>query len=1193
MGRFTGATASRTLDLDLVPDHVDPAGPRAQRSPFAWLDGEREFGPRKSGLFETSALGASITLSSLQVDTDSASLTMRCGCASCVEAAAKAQAQAEKVAQGEAAWDAWYAANPGGETALLDDIKDGPTDVSPGSTYHVLDAQEGDSHSSQIDAPGDQDWYLVELSGGQSYKFTLTPADTSGTPGVSPDLLIEIYDSAGTLIQSYDSGSWGADEVATFTPGADGTFYINVKGWTPADFGGYTITAEINNDPGTTTGPLASINWGGDDNRVDTGNYTADGKMIIKVYFSQTGDLPYGSVDDPVVGLTWEEWAKEAAYQAFECYENIINVVFQEVSSEAEADFILAATASAPVILGRMRPPGEANAGLGEFNVLASTWNEEGLAQGAYMYVTLIHELGHGMGLAHPHDTGGGSEVMQGVTGDLATGYTYGAFDLNQGIYTTMSYNDGWDQAPHGGSNADGYGYQGTLMGLDVAMLQIKYGANTSFNSTDTVYALPTVNQAGTFYSCIWDTGGTDWIIAGAGIDVMIDLRPATLQYEAGGGGWVSYAAGIHGGFTIANGVVIENAVGGAGADTIIGNTAANWLFGGLDNDTIDGGDGDDRIEGGDGDDILTGGLGFDFVDYTEATAGVSVQLALTTAQDTGGAGVDTLLGFEAVRGSDFSDNLRGTNSANSLLGEDGDDTLDGEGGADSLAGGAGLDKLLGGTGDDSLGGDAGNDQLFGEAGIDSLLGGDGDDLLDGGDGADALNGGAGFDTAYYRTATAAVTVNLTTGVHAGFAAGDTFTSIERFILGKFNDAFTGSGDADKAYGQEGDDSLSGAGGADNLFGDAGADTLNGDGGDDVLEGGAGGDAHNGGDGFDRASYQYALAAVSLNLATGIHTGEAAGDTFSSIERITLSRFNDGFAGSGGDDRAEGQDGNDVLSGAGGADLLYGNNGTDTLNGEAGIDKLIGGAGNDTLDGGTEADTLYGEAGADTLLGGFGDDVLEGGAGADSYNGGDGVDAASFRLSSSAVSINLSSGVHTGDATGDTFVSVERFMLTAQADTFVGSSGADRAEGMGGNDTLSGGSGIDYLLGGDGIDTLNGDADGDKLFGDAGNDVLNGGFGKDQLYGGAGNDTLSGGGTLELDHFIVTSTGFGADIVVDFQNGVDKIRVLGVAGWDDFSDVSVSSNGSGWAVITFSDGSTITLEGVASGQVDASDFLWI
>ena len=88
---------------------------------------------------------------------------------------------------------------------------------------------------------------------------------------------------------------------------------------------------------------------------------------------------------------------------------------------------------------------------------------------------------------------------------------------------------------------------------------------------------------------------GIDQIVYSGARDTNIDLRAATLHYEYGGAGWMSYATGIYGGFTIANGVTIENAAyAGSGNDMLIGNDVANIL---------DGGAGADRMEGGGGDD--------------------------------------------------------------------------------------------------------------------------------------------------------------------------------------------------------------------------------------------------------------------------------------------------------------------------------------------------------------------------------------------------------------------------------------------------------------------------------------------------------------------------------------------------------------------------------------------------------------
>jgi len=999
-----------------------------------------------------------------------------------------------------------------GETALLDDIADDNT------TTHVLDAQEGDSVHSQIDTPMDQDWFLVELSATNSYKFIMTPDDQSGDPG-SPDLLIEIFDASGTLIQTYDSGSFGAAETATFTPGADGTYYVSVRGWTPADIGGYTLTAEINNDGGAGAGtPLAAINWGGDANRVDTGNYDANGAMIIKVYFSQTGDLPYGSPDDPVVGLTWDDFAKEGMYQAFECYENIINVVFQEVATQEEADFILAATATAPVILGRMRPPNEPNEGLGEFNVLASTWTEEGTAQGAYMYITFIHELGHGMGLAHPHDTGGGSEVMSGVSGDLATGYTYGDFGLNQGIWTTMSYNDGWQTAPHGNTDSDDYGYQGTLMALDVAMLQIKYGANTTYNNTDTVYALPTDNLAGTFYSTIWDTGGTDWIIAGAAVDCVIDLRPATLEYEEGGGGFVSYEAGTYGGFTIAAGVVIENAIGGAGEDLMTGNTANNWLMGGLGDDEIDGGDGDDRISGGADDDSLTGGDGTDTLDYDDASAGVTVNMKLTTAQNTIGAGIDTVVGFENLIGSDHNDTLTGSHGVN------------------EIDAGAGADTVYGMKGDDDLDG------------------GDGNDIVNGGEGADVMRGGLGDDWLYVDNASDSIVEVAGQGAADRVLSGLSFTldaAAEVEILSTLSVSsstainLTGNGFGQTIYGNAAINTLDGQDGADMLFGYGGADNLIGGGGNDSLDGGVGVDTAVGGLGDDTYTVDNAsdvivevdgegtadkvLSFVNYTLAAGVAVESLIAGSYSSTAAMNLTGNEFG-------QEIRGNQGANVLTGNGGADRLFGYNGVDTLTGGEGDDYIDGGAGIDTAAGGTGSDRYYVDNTADVVT-------------------------------------ELA-----GEGAGDRVLASTHYTLSASAEI----------EHLSTWDTASAGN--INLTGNDFGQLIQGNAGANTLTGGGGADTLRGHNGDDILVGGTGNDTLTGGSGE--DQYLFNAGSFGADTVTDFANGPDEIRFSGIAGVDDFSDLSISANGSGWAVITLPDGSTITLTGVTTGQVDASDFVF-
>src|SRR6185503_4030864 len=97
-----------------------------------------------------------------------------------------------------------------------------------------------------------------------------------------------------------------------------------------------------------------------------------------------------------------------------------------------------------------------------------------------------------------------------------------------------------------------------------------------------------------------------------------------------------------------------------------------------------------DTLEGDGGNNVLNGGAGIDTLSYEHATAGVTVNLALTVAQNTSGAGTDTLSSFENLTGSAFNDVLTGSTAANVLTGGAGNDTLNGGVGNDTLEGGSG-----------------------------------------------------------------------------------------------------------------------------------------------------------------------------------------------------------------------------------------------------------------------------------------------------------------------------------------------------------------------------------------------------------------------------------------------------------------------------------------------------------------------
>ena len=328
-------------------------------------------------------------------------------------------------------------------------------------------------------------------------------------------------------------------------------------------------------------------------------------------------------------------------------------------------------------------------------------------------------------------------------------------------------------------------------------------------------------------------------LIGGAGADILESFSAdgGTASYEtAEAGVRVSLSDNASFGTGDAEGDVF------IGIDTVIGSDFSDIFQGSDGDDTFIGGAGNDRLFGGDGADTFDGGEGRDLVIYSRSSEGINVNLA--TGRSLGGqAEGDTLINVEAVQGSQFRDIIRGDDSNNLLSGLGGNDTLFGGAGNDSLVGGAGRDVLFGGEGSDFLGGGTGNDVLRGDAGADRLAGGEGNDLLIGGAGPDTLQGGDGFDTADYRSATAAVTVNLSNSrMQSGDATGDTFSSVERILASSFDDSVTGGATGDILVGLDGNDTLMGMGGNDSLSGGAGDDTLQGGDGRDFLTGGAGND---------------------------------------------------------------------------------------------------------------------------------------------------------------------------------------------------------------------------------------------------------------------------------------------------------------------------------------------------------------
>jgi Ca2+-binding RTX toxin-like protein len=176
-----------------------------------------------------------------------------------------------------------------------------------------------------------------------------------------------------------------------------------------------------------------------------------------------------------------------------------------------------------------------------------------------------------------------------------------------------------------------------------------------------------------------------------------------------------------------------DNDTDDSAGDDYLGSSDDDILSGSTGDDTLDAGDGDDDVYGGDGDDVIIGGddggddvydggVGHDTLEYSSATAGLSVNLKAGIAKamagnGDAGIGTDRLVNIENVVGGHHADRIVGSGKANILTGNNGNDRLYGQNGNDKLYGGSGSDKLFGGKGGDTLIGGSGKDKLF--AGLD------------------------------------------------------------------------------------------------------------------------------------------------------------------------------------------------------------------------------------------------------------------------------------------------------------------------------------------------------------------------------------------------------------------------------------------------------------------------------------------
>ena len=394
----------------------------------------------------------------------------------------------------------------------------------------------------------------------------------------------------------------------------------------------------------------------------------AGSPVIVTYSFVESADLAEWEAGTPYAndGYTSLTAAQRANFRdALALYSAAAGIVFVE-------------TSSGDAMINAMNTSGSGWGGWADVAYSTSTYTGSGelvidnsgdYDEGSYGFQTILHELGHAMGLEHPWEGG--------ITLDPA---------IDDQWHTVMTYHNSYPYTDHLGT-------------LDVAAMQALYGAASAVAGwvvTMTAGVLTVVGSLGA--DDILGVAGSNKLFGGEGAD-LVHGRQADDTLHGGAGN--------------------DRLWGNVGSDRVYGDggndvlwaftTAAGWAAG---NDSLCGGDGRDTLTGGSSDDLLFGGTGGDVLNGRGAADIMH-----------GGAGNDSLYGGTAgewgdqvMYGETGADLLRGGNGSDQLYGGAQGDRLNGGGGWDSLYGGDGNDVMLGG------GTGAVVDYLTGGAGLDQFV---------------------------------------------------------------------------------------------------------------------------------------------------------------------------------------------------------------------------------------------------------------------------------------------------------------------------------------------------------------------------------------------------------------------------------------------------------------------------------------
>ena len=500
------------------------------------------------------------------------------------------------------------------------------------------------------------------------------------------------------------------------------------------------------------TGGNMVMPTGGDINVLSFGFHTSQASLAANGYVYESGGRyfalseyfnfkPFTTAQMDATREAMQYWDDVVATEFVETHIDQADIAFgnytNQPGTQAYARLLANTITGNPAINAQIRDIG------GDVWVAFNTASNFHLDEGGYGMNTLVHEIGHGFGMLHPGNynfTPGGPPLSYA---------NHAEYYQDTRSYSILSY---WNPRDVGARDYDfltmNLAYGATPMVHDILAMQMKYGAEMTTRTGDTIYGFNSNAGRDAFdfvktpapMMAIWDAGGIDTLDAsGYKTNQIINLMPGSLSsiggitpdefptfeqvnanraasgmapvslttYTNNKNAYMSNPAlygRIQDNVGIAYGATIENAMGGSGHDSMIGNNADNVMKGnagndliasGLGNDTLDGGIGADTLVGGSGNDTLNGGIGNDIMLGGTGNDLYIVGEAGDTVTELAGEGSDTVLSSIDYVLGDNVDNLNLTGAAVSGTGNGLDNRISGNGLTNLLTGGAGNDIFV------------------------------------------------------------------------------------------------------------------------------------------------------------------------------------------------------------------------------------------------------------------------------------------------------------------------------------------------------------------------------------------------------------------------------------------------------------------------------------------------------------------